>query len=491
MPKAPKTPSLPLNGLFPIAKPSGPSSMRVIDRITTLLLDSKLFDDPVKRSMADTKNKRKKNLTHMGLKIGQGGTLDPLADGVLVIGVNRGTKHLNQFLECSKEYESIGLIGCMTTSMDSDDPVLSTAPWEHITREDIEKVLDRFRGEIHQVPPIFSALKMDGKPLYEYARESKPLPRPIPTRKCTVSIDLIDFTPASVSPGDGGHKYRWPEKRLSAEEKVVFRKLTDIVNQAGTDDGASSSKTKAHFNTEKTTATTPATGDEASATIKTEEETIAGAPTTTTTGKESFVPDLEKPDYPEVSPKTGLRPPTFKVRMTVSSGTYVRSIVHDIGVALGCGAHVVKLTRTRQGEFSLYGDEAALASTSTSSKTEAEAAGASVTPEDIPSMTGAATATAEAAEGDETPAGPTGGSIPWSVWERALAERDARIERERAEREEAIMSGVSAEEIHMNYSQAALKKKRFEGELSEWENEVLRRFKPVPVPVNGTREFRY
>ncbi|WVF66983.1 tRNA pseudouridine(55) synthase [Kwoniella sp. CBS 6097] len=477
MPKAPKTPSLPLNGLFPIAKPSGPSSMRVIDRITTLLLDSKLFDDPVKRSMADTKFKRKKNTTHMGLKIGQGGTLDPLADGVLVIGVNRGTKHLNQFLECSKEYESIGLIGCMTTSMDSDDPVLSTAPWEHITREDVEKVLDRFRGEIYQVPPIFSALKMDGKPLYEYARESKPLPRPIPTRKCTVSIDLLDFTPASVTPGDGGHEYRWPEKRLSAEEKIVFRKLTEIVNQAGTENKSSTSKP---------TTTTPATGDEASDAVKTEEETIAGAPAT----KDSFVPDLEKPDYPEVSPTTGLRPPTFKVRMTVSSGTYVRSIVHDIGVALGCGAHVVKLTRTRQGEFSLYGDETALASTSASSATT-PAVPASANAE---SSSTARTATAEKPETsaeDEAPAGPSGGSIPWSVWERAIAEREARIEREKAEREEAIMSGVSAEEIHTNYSQEALKKKRFEGELLEWENEVLRRFKPVPIPVNGTRDFRY
>ncbi|OCF32288.1 tRNA pseudouridine(55) synthase [Kwoniella heveanensis CBS 569] len=470
MPKAPKTPSLPLNGLFPIAKPSGPSSMRVIDRITPLLLDSKLFDDPVKRSMADTKFKRKKNLTHMGLKIGQGGTLDPLADGVLVLGVNRGTKHLNQFLECSKEYESIGLIGCMTTSMDSDDPVLATAAWEHITREDVEKVLDRFRGEIYQVPPIFSALKMDGKPLYEYARESKPLPRPIPTRKCTVSIELVDFTPASVTPGDGGHEYRWPEKRLTAEEKVVFRKLTEIVNQAGTDHASSSSSKPA-------TTTTPASGDQASDAVKTAEETITGAPTS-----ESLVPDLEKPEYPEVSPKTGLRPPTFTVRMTVSSGTYVRSIVHDIGVALGCGAHVVKLTRTRQGEFSLYGDEAALASPSTETASASAVDGAPAAETAVGSAPPAT---------DETPAGPSGGSIPWSVWERALAEREARIEREKAEREEAITSGVSAEEIHTNYSQEALKKKRFEGELAEWENEVLRRFKPVPIPINGTRDFRY
>ena len=93
--------------------------MRVIDLITSLLLESRLFDDPEKVRQPTQKAKKKKNKTHMGLKIGQGGTLDPLADGVLgnltlysihqtwlsmgvVIGVNRGTKHLNRFLECSK-----------------------------------------------------------------------------------------------------------------------------------------------------------------------------------------------------------------------------------------------------------------------------------------------------------------------------------------------------------------------------------------------------
>ncbi|AUB27893.1 tRNA pseudouridine(55) synthase [Cryptococcus neoformans] len=442
MPKALPTPTLPLNGLFPIAKPSGKSSMRVIDRITPLLLDSKLFDDPVKRAQPQMKGKRKKNLTQFGLKIGQGGTLDPLADGVLVLGVNRGTKHLNQFLECSKEYESIGLIGATTTSMDADDPVLSTAPWEHITREDVEKVLDRFRGEIMQVPPIFSALKMDGKPLYEYARESKPLPRPIPARKCQVSIELIDFTPASVTPGDGGHDYHWPEKRLTSEEKETFRKLTEIVHnaQTGPVEAAETSGNKDQMEEEKAKVVEP------------------------------LVPDLDAPEYPEISPKNGLRPPTFTVRMTVSSGTYVRSIVNDIGLALGCGAHVVKLTRTRQGEFSLYGDEEVLSAASVSASAGGEEASVNEDRREAP--------------------GPSGGSIPWAVWERALAERDEIIKREKLEKEEAIMAGMSAEEIHQVYNPEAIKQRRWEGGWKEWEVEVLKRFKPVPVPINGGHGFR-
>ncbi|ODO04687.1 tRNA pseudouridine(55) synthase [Cryptococcus amylolentus CBS 6273] len=443
MPKASSAPTLPLNGLFPIAKPTGLSSMKAIDKITPLLLESKLFDDPEKKHQAQqNKNKRKKNLTQHGLKIGQGGTLDPLADGVLVIGVNRGTKHLNQFLECSKEYESIGLLGATTTSMDADDPVLATAAWEHVTREDVEKTLDRFRGEIMQVPPIFSALKMDGKPLYEYAREGKPLPRPIPARKCTVSIELVDFTPASVTPGDGGHDYRWPDKRLDAEEKENFRKLTAIVHDAQ----ASAKGTEAEAKKE---------GD-----------------------VEPLVPDLDAPEYPEVSPKSGLRPPTFTVRMTVSSGTYVRSIVNDIGLALGCGAHVQKLTRTRQGEFPLYGDESALVVPDVQT----------AEPMSEEEAMNFASSSEEAAA--SVSSGPSGGSIPWSVWERALAQREERIAREKAEKDAAIASGMGAEEIQQNFHPEEMKKARWAKGWEEWESEVLKRFKPVPVPISGGHNWR-
>ncbi|RSH94597.1 hypothetical protein EHS25_004401 [Saitozyma podzolica] len=443
MPKAAPTPALPLNGLFPIAKPSGPPSMRIIDSITPLLLDSKLFHDPERQRQPEVK-KRKKNLTHLGLKIGQGGTLDPLADGVLVIGVNRGTKHLNRFLECSKEYESTGLLGAATTTYDSEGPILSTAPFDGITREDVEKVLDQFRGEINQVPPIFSALKMDGKPLYEYARESKPLPRPIPTRKCTVSIDLIDFQPASVVQGDGGHTYRWPSEHLKEDDRQVFRKLTEMVHQA---------QEAAH---------------------------VPDAP----------APKIERVDSPEQSPQTGLRPAAFSVRMTVSSGTYVRSIIHEIGLALGSAAHVVKLTRTRQGEFSLHGDEEALLKAGPGGGPAAQGVDVQAgtgeneveDPEEAALNSDAAIATASATD----VAGPSTGSIPWAVWERAMKEREEMIAREKADQEEAAASGASAEELHEQFSREAIATKRRELPLKEWEHEVLRRFVSVPMPITGS-----
>ena len=103
MPKSVRLPDFPLSGLVPIEKPSGPTSMRVIDMIKPLLAESRLFHDPKAVSAEDIKAEVKKLMKHRGgLKIGQGGTLDPLADGVLVIGVNKGTKQLGQFLHCTK-----------------------------------------------------------------------------------------------------------------------------------------------------------------------------------------------------------------------------------------------------------------------------------------------------------------------------------------------------------------------------------------------------
>jgi tRNA pseudouridine55 synthase len=103
MPKSMRLPDFPLSGLVPLEKPSGPASMRIIDMIKPLLAESRLFHDPALVTKEEIKAEVKKLMKHRGgLKIGQGGTLDPLADGVLVIGVNKGTKQLGQFLHCTK-----------------------------------------------------------------------------------------------------------------------------------------------------------------------------------------------------------------------------------------------------------------------------------------------------------------------------------------------------------------------------------------------------
>jgi tRNA pseudouridine55 synthase len=107
------------------------------------------------------------------LKVGHGGTLDPLATGVLVIGVGKGTKELQSYLSGSKRYVAHGEFGFETTTLDMDPTATITqrAAFEDITEEDLVKVLPSFTGTIQQVPPIFSAIRKDGKRLYEQARE--------------------------------------------------------------------------------------------------------------------------------------------------------------------------------------------------------------------------------------------------------------------------------------------------------------------------------
>jgi tRNA pseudouridine55 synthase len=235
---------------------------------------------------------------------------------------------------------------------------------------------------------------MDGKPLYEYARESKPLPRAIPTRTCQVSVELVDFTPASKTPGDGGHEFRWPKKHLSAEEKGVFDRLTEMVNKAQQASG----------------------------------EAIDEIPK----------PDLKAEEAPETSPN-GVRPASFKLKMTVSSGTYVRSIVNEIGLALGCGAHVVVLTRTRQGEFTL----------------EEPTEKRTVMIKEV------------------------------GAWERAIEERKKAVEDEAREKEELVAQGTSEEEMESQFGEEAVLTRRRNQPLKEWEQAVLDKFRSVPVPQAG------
>jgi tRNA pseudouridine55 synthase len=107
------------------------------------------------------------------VRVGHGGTLDPLATGVLVIGVGKGTKQLNNYLSGSKAYRATGLLGIETSTLDLDPTanVTKEATWDHITKEAIENVIPKFIGKIKQVPPVFSAKKVGGKKLYEAARQ--------------------------------------------------------------------------------------------------------------------------------------------------------------------------------------------------------------------------------------------------------------------------------------------------------------------------------
>ena len=103
-------------------------------------------------------------------KVGHAGTLDPLATGVLIVCTGRATKRITELQEGMKEYVAEVKFGATTPSYDLEKEIDATYPWEHITRERIEEVLPRFIGHVMQVPPVFSAVKIDGKRAYNYAR---------------------------------------------------------------------------------------------------------------------------------------------------------------------------------------------------------------------------------------------------------------------------------------------------------------------------------
>ncbi len=170
-------------------------------------------------------------------KIGHTGTLDPMANGVLPIAVGDATR-LIQYLSDDKEYVATVKFGVSTDTYDKEGEIVSTSD-KIVEQAELDDALNQFRGEILQKPPIYSALKKNGKKLYEYAREGKEVE--IEARK--VTIEKLDL--------------------LSLENNVA------------------------------------------------------------------------------------------KLRVKCSKGTYIRSIAHDLGEVLGCGAHLIGLTRTIAGDFKI------------------------------------------------------------------------------------------------------------------------------------------
>lgn len=173
------------------------------------------------------------------LKVGHAGTLDPLATGVMVICTGRATKRIDELQAGVKEYVATLALGATTPSFDLETEIDATYPTEHITRELVMDTLSRFHGTIQQIPPAFSAVKIDGQRAYKMAR-----------------------------------KGQTPE--LKAKTLVID--------------------------------------------------------------------DIELLDYAQDS---------ITLRIVCSKGTYIRALARDIGEALGSGAHLTALRRTRVGDFSI------------------------------------------------------------------------------------------------------------------------------------------
>ena len=151
-----------------------------------------LIDKPYKWSSFQALNAvkwaiRKKFDFNKKFKIGHAGTLDPLATGLLVICTGKFTKKIPELQGQVKEYTGTITLGATTPSYDLETAVDKTYPTSHITEQAVSEILPKFIGKIEQIPPLFSALKKDGKRLYEYAREGKDVK--IQSRV----IEILDF----------------------------------------------------------------------------------------------------------------------------------------------------------------------------------------------------------------------------------------------------------------------------------------------------------
>ncbi|MES2485951.1 MAG: tRNA pseudouridine(55) synthase, partial [Bacteroidota bacterium] len=147
-----------------------------------------LLDKPLTWSSFQAVNKVKWSLKkHMGLKkikVGHAGTLDPLATGLLIVCTGKFTKRIMELQGMEKEYTGTFMLGATTPSYDLETEVNAIFPTEHITEMLINDTLPQFLGEIDQKPPVFSAIKKDGKRLYEHARKGEEVE--IATRKTTI-----------------------------------------------------------------------------------------------------------------------------------------------------------------------------------------------------------------------------------------------------------------------------------------------------------------
>ena len=110
-------------------------------------------------------------------KVGHGGTLDPLATGLLVLLIGKGTKLSDRIMGGDKTYEGTIHLGVTTHSQDRDGEVLGEKDASHITREQVEAAIQNYLGDIEQIPPMVSAIKKDGVPLYKLARKGKEIER--------------------------------------------------------------------------------------------------------------------------------------------------------------------------------------------------------------------------------------------------------------------------------------------------------------------------
>ncbi len=250
-----------------------------------------LFDKALEISSNDALQKVRR--LFQAEKAGHTGTLDPLATGLLPICFGEATKFSNALLDADKTYRALLRLGQTTTTGDAEGDIIAECPVE-VGQADVDAVLAKFRGEIQQLPPMYSALKHQGKPLYKYIRKGETIAREL---RSVVIHELVlnSFSGEKFPPA------RTPSLRSPPPE-----------------------------------------GGRA----------IAPSPCGVTSDLAGVI---GQPSRMASSSIIGLGMGFCEMDITVrcSKGTYIRTLAEDIGAALGCGAHLTGLRRTLIAYFDL------------------------------------------------------------------------------------------------------------------------------------------
>jgi tRNA pseudouridine55 synthase len=161
-----------------------------------------LFDKPYGWTSFDLVNKVRrqicKALEVKKIKVGHAGTLDPLATGLLIVCTGKATKTIDNYQAQEKEYVATLKLGATTPSFDLETEIDSTFPTDHITRALVDETLKNFIGELEQVPPAHSAVKVNGKRAYEYARNGKD-PQLKPKKLIITEIEVLSYADDELS----------------------------------------------------------------------------------------------------------------------------------------------------------------------------------------------------------------------------------------------------------------------------------------------------
>ena len=280
------------------------------------------IDKPYRWTSADVIRKIKfAAIRHFGkknLKVGHAGTLDPLATGVLLVCIGKATKLAETLQSHDKEYVAGITFGATTPSYDLEKEIDRFFPHEHITAEAVRDALPAFIGEQDQIAPLFSAKSVDGVRAYELARklhrEGKTLDDAAEelirvSRIHITELELVRFG-TGRNEGSEDRATRGTEVGVVSDQQIVLR--TFAANRAERSGGVSEANVL---------------------------EPLSCRSATKASGRIN------------VTDNSALGLPRAVVRMACSKGTYVRAFARDLGEALGSGAHLDSLQRSRSGIF--------------------------------------------------------------------------------------------------------------------------------------------